>query len=134
MVGVNYRDFDETERINKELVKLNGEFTASPESQRNLAAFVAERNRLSEQLQLVRIRISPEANPRINVQRVVYENARITLGQNFKLIREEIQGPVSLIPNTVEGGLRELEMTPLSVPAEELEQSVILEEAMRESS
>lgn len=134
MVGMNYRDFDETERINKELVELNEQFTATPESQRDLTAFVAERNRLSEQLQLVRGRISPAANPRINVQRVVYENARITLGRNFHMTREEIQGPVSLIPNTVEGGIRQLPVSSLSIPAEELEQAAIIEEAMKESA
>jgi uncharacterized protein (DUF342 family) len=130
VAGVNFHDYDEIETLNKLLVELNDGFTATPESQRNLAAFVNERNKLSEQMQEVRARMYVNTNAKINVHRVVYENARLTLGHCFYMTREEITGPVSLIGNNQEGGIRQLEMSALSVSAEQLEQALLLEEAM----
>jgi uncharacterized protein len=130
MVGMNFYDFDEIELLNSWLIDLNERFTATPNEQRNLAAFVAERNKLTEQMQTVRGRQYAATNPKINVHRVVYENVRLTLGQTFHLTREEIQGPASLISNSRKGGIRQLELSNLPVTAEQLEQSLLLEEAM----
>ena len=131
MVGMSYYDFDEIELLNGWLIDLNERFTSTPAAQRNLADFVAERNKLTEQMQAVRSRQYAATNPKINVQRVVYENVRLTLGQTFHLTKEEIKGPASLISNSRKGGIRQLELTALPVTAEQLEQALLLEEAMQ---
>ncbi|MBV5341289.1 MAG: hypothetical protein J0665_17330 [Deltaproteobacteria bacterium] len=50
----------------------------------------------------------------INVHRIVYENVRLIVGQAFQLTSENIQGPVSLIRNSRDGGLHHLEMSALT--------------------
>ncbi len=130
MAGVNFHDFDEIEALNKLLVELNQSFTATPENKRNLAVFITERNKLTEQMQEVRERRYSNSNAKINVHKIMYENARLTLGQYFYITRDEITGPLSLIGNNQDGGIRQLEMTPLSISAEQLEQALMLEEAM----
>ena len=75
MVGISYYDFDEIELLNSWLIDLNERFTSTPVEKRNLASFVAERNNLTEQMQAVRSRQYVSTNPKINVHRVVYENA-----------------------------------------------------------
>ncbi len=132
MAGMNFYDFDEIELLNSWLIDLNERFTTTPVEQRNLVAFVAERNKLTEQMQTVRSCQYSATNPKINVHRVVYENVRLTLGQTFYLTREEIQGPASLISNSRKGGIRQLELSDLSVTADQLEQSLMLEEAMHD--
>lgn len=133
MVGTNFYDFDEVELLNSWLIDLNERFTATPNEQRNLAAFVAERNKLSEQMQKVRIRQYATTNAKINVHRVVYENVRLTIGQTFCLTKEQIAGPVSLISNSLEGGIRQLDMSKLSVTAAQLEEALVLEQALQEN-
>jgi uncharacterized protein len=134
MVGISYYDFDEIELLNSWLIDLNERFTSTPVEKRNLASFVAERNNLTEQMQAVRSRQYVSTNPKINVHRVVYENVKLTLGQSFCLTREEMLGPMSLISNSSKGGIRQLELSALSVTAEQLEQALLLEEAMHGKS
>lgn len=132
IAGINFHDFDEIELLNSWLIDLNERFTATPNEQRNLAAFVAERNKLTEQMQAVRNRRYSTTNAKINVHRVVYENVRLNIGQTFYLTREQIAGPTSLISNSLEGGIRQLELSALSVTAEQLEQALLLEEALQD--
>ncbi|MBV5341718.1 MAG: DUF342 domain-containing protein [Deltaproteobacteria bacterium] len=130
MAGISYRDFDETEALNSQLVVLNDQFTAISADKRDLNTFIAARNRLTEQLQEVRNRSYDATNPKINVSRVVYENVRLLVGQAFELTNEDIQGPVSLIRNSRDGGLHHLAMSALTVPAVQLEQAIMLEQTL----
>jgi len=54
----------------------------------------------------------------------------LTLEKISEEVREECSGPVSIILNTVEGGLRFLTMTPLTVKAADIER-VYVQEAER---
>jgi len=49
----------------------------------------------------------------------------ITLGNISEDNREERKGPLSIIENTVEGGLRFLNMTDLQVKSEDIERAFV---------
>ncbi len=67
-------------------------------------------------------------NPKINVLKSLKEGVTITLGR----VREEIElarnGPLSIIENSRAGGLRFLQLSPLTVSATQLEQQMSEEE------
>ena len=128
--GVNYEDHAEIESFNRKLIEVNHQFASRSKENRDLAGFIGERNKLTAQLAEVRSRTYIQTNPRINVHRTVYENVKITIGQTFELTSSEMAGPVSLISNTINGGLRKLPMADMGIPAEDLEQMAILSETV----
>jgi hypothetical protein len=56
---------------------------------------------------------------------MLYEGVDITLGMITDVIHEERKGPMSIIENSIEGGLRFLGMTVLSFKAKDIEQTFI---------
>ena len=62
-----------------------------------------------------------DKNPKINVQQVLRDGVVIALGKVKEEIKLDRQGPLSIIENARDGGLRFLSLTALSVPATELE-------------
>jgi len=61
-------------------------------------------------------------NPKINVQKTLKDGAVIVLGKAREEMTFDRQGPLSIIENTRTGGLRFLTLTPLPIPALELEE------------
>ncbi len=61
-------------------------------------------------------------NPKINVQKTLKDGTIITLGKTREEITFDRQGPLSIIENTRSGGLRYLSISPLPIPAFELEE------------
>ena len=54
----------------------------------------------------------------------------MTIGQSAVTTKEPIEGPVTLISNTIEGGIRQLELSDLSVSAADLEKAILLNDAL----
>lgn len=67
-------------------------------------------------------------NPKINVRDWLGEGVTISLGDTTEEIRIEMQGPLSIIENTRDGGLRFLDMSPLTLKAADMEQRIEEEE------
>ena len=65
----------------------------------------------------------PTANPKINAGVAVREGVIISLGETTEEIKFERSGPVSIIENTGEEGLRFLTRSPLITPAAQLEKA-----------
>ena len=66
-------------------------------------------------------------NPKINILKALMEGVFITLGGTIKEIRIERSGPMSIIENTRDGGLRYLTLSSMQVMAEQLEEELFAE-------
>lgn len=127
IVGVDYRDYNEVERINHLLIQLNAQFMASPPNQQALANFMAERNKLSTLLQEISLRHNDTANAKVNVLRIIHENVRFKLGRAPYISNEEIAGPVTLISDHDEKTVLQLQMSELPITAGQLKEELTLE-------
>ena len=79
------------------------------------SAFAAEVN-TSQPLKI------EDKNPKINIQKILRDGVVIALGRVKEEIKIDRQGPMSIIENTRDGGLRFLALTALPVTAAEIEQ------------
>jgi uncharacterized protein len=122
--GVHYRDQAELTRLFNELKTLISNFTNNKASA-DPKEFARCRAEITEQVQQVRTKAYPDRNPKINVKKTLYEMVNITLGNISEDNREERKGPLSIIENTVEGGLRFLNMTDLQVKSEDIERAFV---------
>ncbi|MCF6179350.1 MAG: FapA family protein [Geopsychrobacter sp.] len=64
-------------------------------------------------------------NPKINALTVLNEGVVVHLGQALEKIKTEMSGPLTLIENTREGGLRFLSLSPLNQQAAEIEAEIL---------
>ncbi len=128
IVGVHYADFDQIELLNRALLDLNEKFAATPPNQRDLMAFMTERNRLSTLLQEVNSHQYDNANPKVNVHKIVYENVRLKFDRVASVTTEEIKGPATLISNLDESELLQLQMSGLPITANQLKEALIREQ------
>jgi uncharacterized protein (DUF342 family) len=71
-------------------------------------------------------------NPKVNALTTINEGVIVCLGQSSERFNSKISGPVSLIENTRQGGLRHLGLSPLSTSAALIEDAMLLEERCRE--
>ncbi|MEA3544327.1 MAG: FapA family protein [Thermodesulfobacteriota bacterium] len=63
-------------------------------------------------------------NPKINVQKVLMEGVEITLGNSVEQIKIERRGPLSIIENSADEGLRYLGLSKLSLSAGTIEEQI----------
>lgn len=67
-------------------------------------------------------------NPKINVLKELHEGVVLTLGENCEKIRIDRSGPISIIENSWDGGLRYLTLSPLKIMARQLEEEILAAE------
>jgi hypothetical protein len=91
------------------------------------ADLIPEKDGLSEELRNFSHGEHPTANPKINVLASLRERVTISLGETKEKISTEIPGPISIIENSRDGGLRLVTYAPLKVSAEEAEKSAMAE-------
>lgn len=125
VAGVHYGDLEELNSLFNELKALVAEFSAAPKGTLDMKEFTAKRANITERTHEVRSRTHEQSNPKLNVKKMLYEGVNITLGMISENITEERKGPVSIIENTIEGGLRFLGMTPLSFKAGMIEETFV---------
>jgi len=125
VAGAHYRDLAELNCLFNELKLLVAEFTAAPKGTVDMKEFARKRAAITERTQEVRSRTYEQCNPKINVKKMLYEGVNITLGMISDNIIAERKGPVSVIENSIEGGVRFLGLTPLSFKAQMIEQTFI---------
>lgn len=129
VVGINYNDLEELNLLFNELKLVLEEFKLSKD-RTNSEALIKKRASIADKIQEIRSRCYDTANAKVNIKKKLYEKVSLTLDKISEEVREERPGPVSIILNTVEGGLRFLSMTDLSVKAADLE-SFFVKEAER---
>jgi len=127
--GVHYRDQLELNRLFNELKELINQYTNN-RANCDVKEFTQKRAAITEQVQQIRNREYPSRNAKINVKKVLHEMVNLTVGQTSEECREERQGPLSIIENTIEGGLRFLSMTDLHVKACEIEKAFVQQQEL----
>ena len=120
VAGVNYHDLDGLNRLFNDLKQVIERFQASTDKTKG-GELIKQRAAITEGIQEIRSHTYETANPKINVKKMLFEKVTITLDTISEEIKEECSGPLSLIANTVEGGVRFLSLTDLSVKAADIE-------------
>jgi uncharacterized protein (DUF342 family) len=129
VTGVNYHDLEELNRLFNELKQLL-EQVKNVKDRHSAAALMKQRTAITDSIQQLRSRNYETANAKVNVKKKLFERVNITLSKISEEIREERPGPLSIIANTIEGGMRFLSMTDLSVKASQIE-AIYVQEAER---
>ncbi len=88
-------------------------------------SLVAEKERLSAEISASRHQEFVSRNAKINVLDKVMEGASLVLGSSHEKIKVPRNGPVSIIENTRDGGLRFLSLTPLNIGATSIEEQLL---------
>jgi uncharacterized protein (DUF342 family) len=89
-----------------------------------------EREAFTQELATFESKDHPTANAKINALTAIKEGAIITLGETTEEIKLELNGPVSIIENNQQNGLRFLTYSPLKISAEQLEKELEAEDAV----
>ena len=99
-----------------------------------LEELTEEKDEICRELASFRHQDHPTANAKINVRNWLGEGVGIALGQAVEEIRLEMSGPLSIIENTREGGLRYLTLSPLTLRAVHMEEEALGAEAIPDES
>jgi len=121
--GVDYRDLQELEQLQADLA-LNHQLLQSAFGE-EMDALRMARSVLTDRIMSIRRRVHPGCNGKINVRKLLHE--KVLLGAGFSCERtwQQVSGPVSIIENSRDGGLRFLKLTPLEIRAYDLEQAYV---------
>ncbi len=93
-----------------------------------LSELTFEEESIRDELASFRFHDHPTANPKINVGEWLGEGVVINLGAATEEIRNEMAGPISIIENSQQEGLRFVSLTPLAVRAREIEAKIAQQE------
>ena len=125
-VAEQIRSISETIEPLKRLI--NNSSAIAPTAQKRLMILEEQLNKLRREQDENRAEIKASApqfpagcNPKINFHKRLLEGVEIVLGDSSETVTMERRGPLSVIVNTVDGGLRYLPLSPLTVAAEETE-------------
>lgn len=127
--GVDYHDIEELERLLAALTETQDKIKQS----QTLSEITELKNtsaELSDCIMAIRNKADEAANAKINAKAALYENVQLSLGSITETIKEQKDGPLSIIENSIEGGLRFLSMTSLDVKATDIELAFIREQKM----
>jgi hypothetical protein len=122
IAGVSHQDLTELNRLFNELKELVARFNA-PGKPMDAKEFGRIRAEITAKIQAVRERNHPAQNAKVNCKKRLHEGVSLTIGQTSEDVREGRDGPFSIIENSLEGGLRYLGLTDLTVKAEEIEEA-----------
>ncbi len=126
LVGVDYHSLEEQQRLQEELTAIQDEM-ALAHSLENIAELRKSTAALSRRIATLRSKTAAAANAKINVKKTLHENVRMELGNTSETVQEEKTGPLTIVENLSEGGLRYVSMSSLNVKAADIERALILE-------
>ncbi len=87
-----------------------------------------EKNNFSAEIKASKPQEFNSQNPKINILKSLKEGVFIVLGNSAEEIKIERSGPMSIIENTRDGGLRYLGLSPIQVAAAQIEEEIFAEE------
>ena len=120
--GVDYRDVEMLEHLYAELTEVQNK-AKLPHTPSEAAELQKASADLTKRIIGIRGKLDETANPKINAKSILYENVQLALGGAIEMIHEEKDGPLSIVENSIEGGLRYLSLTGLNVKAADIEQA-----------
>jgi uncharacterized protein (DUF342 family) len=118
--GVDYHDVESLEKLFADLAETK-EKAKQSQSLSEVAELRNTAASLTDKIMSIRSKADAAANAKINAKAVLYENVQLTLGSTTESIKEQKNGPLSVIENSIEGGLRYLSMSSLDVKATDIE-------------
>jgi uncharacterized protein len=125
VVGVSYHDLEELTQRFEELKDLTARQKLIQGSKAENDTSLQQRAAITALIRGIRARSYPRANAKLNIRKVLYAGVTVSLGALAEEFRDEQPGPFSMIENKIEGGVRFLDMTGLSVLASTLEEAFI---------
>jgi len=93
--------------------------------QEKMCQLVKQKEKLSAEVIASAPQQFKSQNPKINIHKSLMEGVSITLGHSFEEIRHTRTGPLSIIENSEDGGLRYLSLTPLQIHASVVEEELL---------
>ena len=120
--GVDYHDLDRLHILFEQLDQLQQEITKTKDLQ-ELTTLTEKKQQLSRIIVDVRSHRPAGSNPKINIKDRIHEGVTIYLGDAVEEFAAELSGPISLIENSRDGGLRRLSLSSLEIPASDLEKA-----------
>ncbi len=132
LAGTDYHDLERLEELFRQLAETQ-EALARAREMEELNRLNAEKQRLTRAILEVRNRRPPTANPKVNVHKRIYEGVTIQVGSGVQEFSNRLEGPLSLIENSVEGGVRQVALTGLEVAAGEIERAYLAEQQRRQA-
>lgn len=118
--GVDYHDLDRMHILLEQLDALQEQLGKTNDMQ-ELKQLTDKKQQISRIVVEIRGRHPEGANAKINIKDKVHEGVTIYLGSAVEEFSREESGPVTLIENSLEGGLRRLPLSSLEINATELE-------------
>ncbi|ACD95962.1 DUF342 domain-containing protein [Trichlorobacter lovleyi] len=120
--GVDYHDLDRMHILLEQLEALQQQIAKTKDLQEQ-SSLTEKKQQLARVILDVRSHRPAGSNPKINIKDRVHEGVTIYLGDAVEEFVAELSGPISLIENSREGGLRRLSLSSLEIPAGELEKA-----------
>ncbi|OGU15029.1 MAG: hypothetical protein A2076_18410 [Geobacteraceae bacterium GWC2_53_11] len=127
--GVDYHDVALLEQLFASLSEIQ-EKAKQSQSLTEIAELRKTSASLTDSIMDIRNKDNLVANAKINAKSVLYDNVLIVLGSVTEETKEQKDGPLSIIENSIDGGLRILSMTSLDVKARDIEMAFIREQKM----
>ena len=127
LVGVDYHYVEELKLLLEELTVTQTQIGEA----RSLEEISELRRRaaaLSTRIANLRNKTVAAANTKINVKKKLHENVRMVLGDMTESVQEARTGPLTIVENIQEGGMRFIPMSSLDVKATDIQRAYILEQ------
>jgi len=131
--GSDYHYVEEINRLQEELAETQA-ILAESESLEEIIELRRKSSTLSAGIAKLRSKTVAAANAKINVKRKLNENVRMELGSTCETVQEGRVGPLSIVENLVDGGLRYISMSSLDVKAADIERAFLLDQKHSKSN
>lgn len=120
--GVDYHDLDRMHILLEQLDALQEQIAKTKDLQ-EITTLSEKKQQLTRVVLDVRAHRPAGSNPKINIKDRIHEGVTIYLGNAVEEFSTELSGPISLIENSRDGGLRRLSLSSLEVLASDLEKA-----------
>ena len=125
--GVDYRDVELLESLFAGLAETQNKMKES-QSLSEIAEFRKTVAALTDSITAIRNKSDERTNAKISAKTAIYDKVLLSIGSVNEEIKEQKDGPVSVIENSIDGGLRYLSMTGLNVKAADIERAFVMEQ------
>ena len=130
--GADYHDLERLQELFTQLASVHEDLSKA-KAMDEINRLSEDKKRLTSSIIEVRNRRPPGANPKVNIRSRLYEGVTVQVGSAVEAFNGQFEGPLSLIENSVEGGLRQVPLTELTVHADQVERSYLDEQQRRMS-
>lgn len=130
--GSDYHDLERMQELFTQLTSTIEAFSQA-RSMDEMNRLQAEKQRLTSSIVEVRNRRPPGANPKINIRNRLYEGVTIQTGNGVEEFTAQLEGPLSMIENSVEGGVRQVALSGLELHADQVERMYLDEQQRRQA-